>query len=205
MRIIATSDTHNEHASIKVPYGDIFIHCGDATSKGDARETKDFLEWMISLPHPHKIYVPGNHDLFFESKLHLIKRVIPDNLNVLIEDEVSIHGIKFYGSPITPRHGSNAFSRTRGHQMREYWKNIPLDTDVLLTHCPPYGILDTNMKGDNCGCEELTYKVKQVNPKYHLFGHIHDGYGMKEINGTKFHNVAYLNRKETKVRIIDFE
>jgi len=203
LRIIALSDTHNEHHSIHVPDGDLLIHCGDATSKGNYLESKSFLKWFTKLPHKHKVFVPGNHDLFFEKYANQIKSALPDNVSILIEEEVEIYGLRIYGSPITPRHGTNAFARTRGSQMRQYWRNIPDGIDILLTHCPPYGILDVSQKGDICGCEELYYKVMQVQPKLHFFGHIHHGYGSTEVNGTTFYNVAYLNGKDERVRIVD--
>lgn len=203
MRIIATSDTHNEHRDISVPDGDLLIHCGDATSDGSYKESKNFLRWFTSLPHKHKIFVPGNHDHFFERYQLEIKKALPSNVSLLIEEEVQIGDLRIYGSPITPKHGSNAFAKGRGHQMREYWRNIPDGIDILLTHCPPFGILDLNRKGELCGCEDLHHKVMQVKPKYHLFGHIHDGHGTMDINGTEFHNVAYLSKKGMKVRVID--
>ena len=67
MKIVLISDTHGEHNSIQVPYGDILIHAGDLTPSGKAGEVEAAAKWLGSLPHPHKIAIAGNHDLLFES------------------------------------------------------------------------------------------------------------------------------------------
>jgi hypothetical protein len=53
-----------------------------------------------------------------------------------------------------------------------YYDQIPTDTDVLITHTPPKGILDTDR-----GCPAIRKKVGELKPKLHVFGHIHSGYG----------------------------
>lgn len=52
-----------------------------------------------------------------------------------------VYGIKVYGSSWHPLPGYS-FSRDRGEALLNQWKNIPADTDVLLTHTPPLGYLD---------------------------------------------------------------
>lgn len=64
--------------------------------------------------------------------------------------------------------------------MRSIWDQIPLDTDVLITHGPPYGILDTTQGDAHVGCKFLYERVQLVQPKLHVFGHIHEAYGIQE-------------------------
>ena len=66
MKIICISDTHNRHAEIDIPIGEVIIHAGDFSASGTRSETRDFLKWFSALPHPHKILVAGNHDFYLE-------------------------------------------------------------------------------------------------------------------------------------------
>ena len=81
----------------------------------------------------------------------------------------------------------------RGAELAEKWKLIPHDTDILITHGPPHGILDEVPRKywiENTGCEELRKKVEEIRPKAHIFGHIHCGYGQTEKFGVKFINAS---------------
>lgn len=97
-----------------------------------------------------------------------------------IEDElVDIYGIKFYGSPWQPEFCKWAFNVPRGRECLEIWNKIPTETDLLITHTPPVGHGDLCCSGVRAGCVELLSTVQQrVKPKYHVFGHIHEGYGI---------------------------
>ena len=69
-----------------------------------------------------------------------------------------------------------AFTLERGKALREKWKKIPEGIDFLVTHGPPLGYLDDLAKGGKAGCLDLLYEIKhRVKPKFHVFGHIHEG------------------------------
>ncbi len=101
------------------------------------------------------------------------------NCTYLEDSGVTIDGIKIYGSPWQPTYGTGggAFQVERnGEKIREVCSKFPSDADILLTHGPPLGFRDRNVGGEHCGCEEtLKAVVGRVNPKYHVFGHIHEG------------------------------
>jgi Icc-related predicted phosphoesterase len=103
---------------------------------------------------------------------------------------VMIDGLKVYGSPITPTYHDWAFNVLPGSPIAEAWEKIPLDTDVLITHGPPKGILDKNSRDELLGCPELLRKVKEIKPKLHTFGHVHEGYGFVDIDGIRYVNAA---------------
>lgn len=65
-RIVCISDTHGRHPRLKLPDGDILIHAGDFTERGEAYEVDPFLDWFEALPHPHKVFIAGNHDFYLE-------------------------------------------------------------------------------------------------------------------------------------------
>ncbi len=197
MKIVCLSDTHNCNKQIAVPDGDILIHAGDATVQGTQVEVEDFLRWFSSLPHEYKIFVAGNHDWLYETN-NRRARLLTANFGIkyLQDSSIEIEGLKIYGSPWQPRFFDWAFNLMRGGEMAEKWKMIPDDTDILITHGPPNGILDEVPRQDwieNTGCEELVKKVEELSGnklKAHIFGHIHCGYGQTEKFGVKFINAS---------------
>lgn len=200
-KIVCLSDTHNCNGQIIVPDGDILIHAGDATIRGTEHEIEEFLGWFSSLPHQFKIFVAGNHDWLYETNNHLA-RLLTANFNIkyLQDSSISIEGMKIYGSPWQPRFYDWAFNLNRGAEMAEKWKLIPADTNILITHGPPHGILDEVPKKywiENTGCEALRKRVEQLAAfgklKLHIFGHIHCGYGTAENFGVKFVNASNCN------------
>lgn len=193
MTLVCLSDTHGLHQDLLIPDGDVLIHAGDCTDGGTKRETISFLNWFASQPHPHKIIVPGNHDFFFEKDG--VSEIIPAGIEVLIDRRLEIGGIHFWGSPYIPAEGNWAFSKERGVDIRKHWKLIPSETDVLITHTPPYGILDEIRSGLKLGCEELTRILKFVEPSYHLFGHIHHAAGTVFRNNIHHFNLAILDER----------
>lgn len=167
----------HKHYKIKVPKCDVLVHAGDATFRGNEDEVKIFAEWFLPLPGEHKIFVPGNHDWLFQYKLADALALLP-GVHVLIDSAVVIDGIKFWGSPWQPWFLSWAFNLPRGAALKAHWDLIPEDTNVLVTHTPPYGVGDLVDRGENVGCEDMLHAVRRVKPKFHIFGHIHEGYGV---------------------------
>lgn len=193
MRLICLADTHNLHHEIPIPDGDILIHAGDCTDGGTRNETENFLEWFSSQPHKYKVLVPGNHDFYFEKADNLSK--IPDGIHLLIDSGLEIENLKIWGSPVTPGIHNWAFNRERGNQIRKHWEQIPVDTDILITHTPPFEILDEIGSGIKLGCEELKRILPIVQPKYHLFGHIHNASGSIIRSGISYFNLSMLDER----------
>lgn len=185
MRIVCISDTHTFHDDINVPDGDLLIHSGDATIGGTVKEVAAFGNWWNDLPHKHKVFVAGNHDWLWQTDPYLARSFVPD----LRDDIIEIEGLKIYGTPWTPMFMNWAFMLDRGEPIANRWKLIPDDIDILITHGPPHGVRD-EIGGLNVGCRDLLEVVKRVKPKFHIFGHIHDGYGQIELYGINFINVA---------------
>ena len=173
-----------------VPDGDLLIHAGDATVMGTIEEISQFAEWFLSLPHKHKIFVPGNHDWLYFKNMELAKTLLP----CLHDDFIKIEGLKIYGSAWQPEFCNWAFGLPRGQVLHHVWQRIPDDTDILITHTPPKNILDATYQGEAVGCEELFKRVMKVKPKLHVFGHIHESYGQIELNGTIFVNASICDR-----------
>lgn len=193
MKIVCISDTHGKHKELKLPEGDMIIHAGDISGMGRLHEITNFLAWFVELPYQYKVFIGGNHDYLLEDQPSVFKALIPDNLIYLENSEVEIEGLKLWGSPITPRFFDWAFNCDRGEKIKQYWDQIPIDTDILITHGPPLGQGDKTQRGEMVGCEDLLIKIQEVQPKYHIFGHIHEGYGITNFKNTTFINASVLD------------
>ena len=183
MKIWHISDTHTYHDLLKIPNGiNMVIHSGDCSNPRDPYnnepEVREFIHWYKSLPIKYKIYVAGNHDTSIEKGLVTKKDFDDYNIIYLENDYVTIEGIKIFGSPYTPTFGNWSFMKDR-NKLDRFWCNaIHNDTNIVVTHGPPKGILDKseNREGliECCGDKSLLNRVLDIQPVYHLFGHIHN-------------------------------
>ncbi len=197
LTIVFVSDTHGKHYEVDVPDADLFIFCGDMCPRGELSDVQNFADFVKALPHKYKIVIAGNHDRPFEDeRAFQAKEMITSSGAIYLNDSgVEIEKIKIWGSPIQPEFLNWAFNRERGEEIKRHWDMIPLDTDLLITHGPPHGVLDKNQEGLKTGCKELFKKVKEVEPKVHAFGHIHEGYGKVKKGKTTFINASNLNHR----------
>jgi predicted phosphodiesterase len=208
-RLVLASDTHNKHAALDVPAGDIFIHAGDFTMDGNLRDVAAFGEWVRSLPHAHKIVIAGNHDLTFERDPKRARRALGDGLTYLQDSGASVAGLAVWGSPWQPWFYDWAFNLRRGPELEAKWALIPEGTDVLITHGPPMNVLDyvpRGAKGAHVGCEMLSERVRELAPAVHVFGHIHEGSGVERLDGTTYVNASICDaayRAVNPVRVVD--
>lgn len=183
MRILHLSDTHGCHHRLReLPDADVVVHSGDFCMVGSEQEAIDFLNWFCDLPYRHKIFICGNHDdCLYGANID----GLDNNVHYLCNSAIVIDGFKFYGVPMFM---SDCIT---DRQIRNY-ANIPTDTDILITHSPAFGILDFD-DDINYGSEELLQAVTNVNPRIHLFGHIHKQHGITTIGTTTFSNGAIMN------------
>lgn len=193
MRLVIVSDTHNQLSKFDIPDGDVLLHCGDFCGRGDMNELQRFHADLLSLPHKHKVVIAGNHDWPFEIANDAARAVL-EGVTYLQDDGIVIEGVKIYGSPWQPAFMNWAFNLPRaGRELAQKWALIPDDTDILMTHGPPYGILDRTRTGRQVGCELLRKRVETIKPRLHCFGHIHEAYGEEQLNETLFVNASSVN------------
>ena len=191
MKILHISDTHGCHRRLHdLPQTDIVVHSGDFTMNGSEQEALDFMNWLCDLPYPQKMFICGNHD---DCLYGATIDGLDGNVHYLCNSGVEIDGVKFYGVPMFMG------DCITDHQSKHY-ANIPEDTDVLISHTPPFGILDFD-DNINYGSEELLARIKAVQPRLHLFGHIHSRHGTTVLNGTTFSNGALMNVGYSNFRI----
>jgi Icc-related predicted phosphoesterase len=192
MRLLHLSDTHNLHRQLNnLPAADIIVHSGDISDAGTGKEVVDFVEWFGALEYEYKIFIAGNHDSCLERKsAEGIQQFLPNNCFYLCNSGITIESLKFWGIPFF-------FSDDISGEYINMIAQIPIDTDVLITHRPPLGILD-NADNTSFGCPGLLQKVLDICPRYHLFGHIHGAYGVIESEYITFVNASVVNQNYTQ-------
>ena len=208
LKVSLISDTHTKHSLCgnDLPGGDLLIHAGDFMNSGySEREAFEFLEWIDKQRYDKKVFIAGNHDRLFEidkvKKYELLKQF--PNL-IYLEDELfglynldTDKSVKIYGSPWQPEFYNWAFNLPRNDkEMKARWDAIPANTDILVTHGPPFGYQDIpGGVSIRVGCEMLRYRVDEIKPKIHVFGHIHGSYGYYFDGHTHFFNASILNER----------
>lgn len=169
MRLECISDLHGFYPDLQG--ADILIVCGDLTECDKPEQHLEFMEWLVSLSdqYQHIIYIAGNHDSYYVD----VEPFELYNIHYLCDSCVVIDDFKFWGIPWTPVYHNWHFMKDNAG-MEDVCAKIPEDVDVLITHGPSYGILDTNFEKRSCGSPALRNHVERVEPLVHVFGHIHE-------------------------------
>jgi hypothetical protein len=208
IRVTLLSDTHNKHKQVTgdLPGGDILLHSGDLTSMGYEHEIREFCKWFSKIEgYTHKIFIAGNHDWGFQDNVDKVKEILEfySGITYLQDSEVKVkigdeREVKIYGAPWQPEFHGWAFNLPKnGPGLSTKWEGIPDDTDILLTHGPAFGILDTvdGRRSENLGCELMTERLEVLNVKLHNVGHIHTGYGYVRKGDTHHFNSSVLDER----------
>lgn len=142
----------------------------------------------------------------------LLNSGLDSNVFYLEDSDVTIDGLKIWGSPITPSFGYGwAFNKDRGYDINEVWNKIPIDSNIVITHGPIFGYCDrTDRGGLNVGCEQLYLRLNEVKPQLHFSGHIHEAYGYRPTDwGYAFNgcncDLSYLVNNKPMTFDYDFE
>lgn len=211
MRVVVLSDNHTRY-NFTVPEGDLLIHCGDFSYQGRPNEMFDFADWLTEQPHQHKVWVWGNHELGAESNETYWADYIGNHAGAtcLHNKELEIDGYKLFGSSFTPIFRNWAFMKDL-EERQYYWETVAPDCDILISHGPPLGLLDTvdnNPSSEHLGCMPLRNYLERVKPQLACWGHIHGSGGEimtlkawepNEQNTTCI-NAALLDERYTLVR-----
>jgi Icc-related predicted phosphoesterase len=216
MKIVALSDTHGSHNRLTIPECDLLIHCGDFSNDGREVDFHSFISWFSNLDQArNKVFIAGNHDINIQKDQYL-RNQVSNGVMYLQDQDVTIDGLKIYGTPWTPFFydwawngleskpgegynyeggpGSYAVPDDDHPLLVDVYDKIPLDTDILVCHGPPHGILDQNTRDRRCGSFEMKARIPKLkNLKHMFFGHLHFSGGMSEtVNGIQYHNCASL-------------
>jgi Icc-related predicted phosphoesterase len=196
MRLVCSSDWHGKLPEL--PEGDVLILGGDLfpITNHNVEFQREFLNKKL-LPHlkkttfPHIIVIGGNHDFLLQND--------PEAFGIQItylQDSGSFYnGLTFWGAPWSNWLPGWVFMLP-DDELAKKWSLIPEEIDVLITHGPAYGVLDKTcpIYGSlNVGSKSLRQWIVSVNPKVHICGHIHEGFGRDRIGLTDCYNVSLLD------------
>lgn len=226
MRIVCISDTHSLHKQMlhNIPEGDVLIHAGDCTNMGRKNEVEEFVHWFQNIKgFDTKIFIAGNHDWAFqrinephhpgdfdwfnnlmnEENLSQSDVVYLEDSEFIIHDPRFTRPIKFYGSPWQPFFYNWAFNLPiDGSELKEKWDKIPNDTDILITHGPPYYTRDfVEQYGvmKYVGCKLLRERLMNMNVALSIHGHIHYSHGVELLNKTMVVNASICTEGYTPI------
>jgi Icc-related predicted phosphoesterase len=210
MIIDCISDLHGHYPQLEG--GDLLIVAGDLTARDLVEEYWDFFDWIVEQKYKKMIYIAGNHDNFLQNNPPISMHPSEGMLTYLCDSGTEFEGLKIWGSPWTAYfEGMNpdctAFTINAGCDtddwLAEKWALIPEDTDILITHSPPASILDdveNYVEGqiENVGSFQLIHYLTIIQPKLHVFGHIHEGFGKAtrenlQIINNLFPNTTFVN------------
>lgn len=190
MRIAAIADLHG--GTVCVPECDVFIIAGDVCPDPPrhvwvgGRETRaawqqywlttKYMEWERTIPAKHIVVIPGNHDWFCNKRGYERQTGWPEDsrAHFLLDEEVSIDGMRIYGTSWVPKCGDWNFQA--GESARyQLFQNIPYGLDILVTHGPAFELGDMTWSQEPVGCYSLRRAIESRKPKHVIFGHIHEG------------------------------
>jgi Icc-related predicted phosphoesterase len=203
IHVIAMSDLHGLLPPSKdIPKCDLILIGGDICGSHVILDQsiwlhREFKPWLENLPAEKVIGVAGNHDFIWEKAPHLV----PKMPWTYLQDSVTEYkGWKIYGTPWQPRFFDWAFNLDEPDLERK-WNFIPDDTDILVAHGPPYGHGDRTLRlygketNHHVGSPSLLERVKKVKPRLMIYGHIHPGYGVFDLDGSVLANVSLVDEK----------
>lgn len=204
MKLTVISDTHGDQEQLGRLSGDVLIHCGDMFNLFEQRDD-DFERmdaWFGEQDFDLILCTGGNHDFELEKRA---KDVLNPFKNAIYLEDQSYEygGLRFFGSPWVPDLYGHAFYAD-SDELEERWAAIPGDTDVLITHTPPAGILDVSSRGLVLGCRHLFDAVSRISPKVHCFGHVHASSGTRHYGDTRYVNAALVNSRY-QIKRVPFE
>jgi Icc-related predicted phosphoesterase len=206
--ITCLSDTHRFHQGITIPECDVVVFAGDAGWEdwtGDLREVEKFLWWFRCLPAKYKVMTVGNHDYAAAYHSSIVSSLAEEyDIHYLINDSVIIDGIKFWASPFSLEFMGWSFALPRDEEiLTKHWNQIPENTDVVITHGPCFGILDTIYpeSEEHLGDPILMDRIAQIQPKLHVSGHIHGGFGKRQIVNTIFVNASVCDENYDPINL----
>ena len=187
MIVDCISDLHGFYPQLEG--GDLLIVAGDLTATDQPEEYLKFNEWIKDQKYKYKILVSGEHDNCLQFLEIPFIPIYGINVKYLCDSGTEFGNLKIWGSPWTLRsEGMNpncrAFTCETEEELAEKWELIPEDLDILVTHGPPYGVLDSVFPRGvgfyQCtGSSSLAIRMEEMRkpPRFHIFGHIHEGYG----------------------------
>jgi Icc-related predicted phosphoesterase len=192
MKILCLSDLHGHLPQIPAA-AEVIVLAGDYMPGQDHQE-----EWVRFTLRPWLsevsqrtvvVAVAGNHDAVFQRNIEL---AISLNWKYLQDAGFEYEGARFWGTPWTLQDFPMAFAADAA-ALKAAANKIPVGTDVLISHGPPFGVGDKNAEGLHIGSRELSVRIEAIRPRLVVCGHVHEAYGIYSLGSSTVVNASVVD------------
>lgn len=193
MKVACLADTHGALPNTVPADADLLVIAGDFTAYGSYVENwllDTFQPWLLQ--QPPAVVICGNHEFVGEHPAgDEVLRSLP--CTYLNNEASVVEGVRVWGSPWTPPFMQWAFMATE-EKLAAMYSTIPDDTQLLVTHGPPFGMMDPGFREEHVGSVALLERIPHL-PELRLAvsGHLHQGRGVTQENGVTFVNASYVD------------
>lgn len=199
IRFVCVSDTFGETPDL--PTGDVLVHAGNLTRNGSVEELARSVSWIDRTDFKVKLVIAGDRDACLDAnstwhECHRHRHSCPLPLETpssiiylchegqMIQFRTSSHipvRFKVFGSPFSHRRGGSPFGYETEEAASDLWSNIPLDSDIVVTHIPPQFHCDRSPSRGFSGCRSLREALWRVRPRLVVCGHECSGRGVEVV------------------------
>jgi Icc-related predicted phosphoesterase len=199
LRLLCIADLHNQIdrlSNLEADDADIIIVCGDLHNRGSEEEIRPVVEALASLGQKVLI-VPGNMDPVFSMRLWEEAGFISLHRRAVYLEGLGFAGM---GGMVLRRERRQDDGQRFYHHDEEMYRVLAqcfaalkgAGRRVVVTHQPPFGILDTLYSGQPSGCHSLRRFLEDYQPDLLLCGHIHEARGEARLGRTVVVNAGEL-------------
>ena len=201
IKCVLFSDTHGcttevingKKVDLQIPDGDVLIHCGDFSAQGSFDDIVYLNSFLSKLSHKKKYVVCGNHDIQSEKDFNASQTLLT-NAILLYHHAFWIGDIPCFATSYQPFYKGWAYNIADDKKRKKLFDQIPEETQILISHCPPFGYNDKGFQAPHVGDKALLARIRELKHlRYVISGHLHNSYGIIEENGVTYINCSLLD------------
>ena len=193
MKLLITSDLHGKLPNPPEHNSDYLVICGDICPNQRWQSQDEwlyqskwikeyFIQWLNNIQVKEKFLLFGNHDMVLPHNIDwssaINTKFIHDQVFTLGDEVIYANGSSWNAFQL--RNWGFGYDHAAIHP---YVDKIPMNTTILFTHEPAYGVADQVSDCELIGSIPLLEKIKELpNLKMHALGHCHEGRGIHRYN-----------------------